>query len=894
MEVVNNTSESPTKDVDSLTSKDVDFDAEFASTATFEALERDFQEVLTELAGEQSLDKFRIEYEKIHRALKKSHEQEKRLIKKCRELNTEIVNNAAKVQTALKLAEEDKNTMNILKNDAVAAWNLADACSEKETKAKETIAQLKEEITNLSKLVEKGAGLSVGQENMVKELKKAKDELQRESEDQQARAVILESQLESVGIQKEKLELQVQSLKESTKSLQGSIAKRDQELERSQRKHEGLEKKLRDLKGKLDKKVQDHETMGIEVEKAHTQISHLEKQLNEARATMEKYLRDYDQLYNRTQKLTDDLEEQMVRSAQLAVERNDLEKDCKSRREETARVLTERTQFERKFEREHRAVLKYRQMVEDAKTPLVMAQSEIDALKKEIELYRKRENDFKKSIELLKREREVQGRATQGAELKTKVAEDNVREQERISYSLETELSHVKEEVARQRKQIYYLEKEREKLGLEAADQRKEYLSSLEETKLRDMRIHELQKKSNDWEAKLKQQQSLYESVRSDRNVYSKNLIEAQDEIAEMKRKFKIMNHQIEQLKEEISAKDQALVKEHFDFKEVEKQREQMRNEISKMKHLLKTNDETIHQQDGEIRRLTAMVRKMDEEALTQRKEYDQVINERDILGTQLIRRNDELALLYEKMKIQQSTLRKGEVQYTARLQDIRILRLKCLDLHRELVIIRNSSSQLEELKREVFQLQRDLLQEKTKVKALSEELENPMNIHRWRKLEGSDPATYEMIQKIQTLQKRLIAKTEEVVEKDLVIQEKDKLYLELKNILARQPGPEVSEQLNVYQSSLREKTRQMKSMASELNMLQAQVNEYKYEIERLSRELQETKRKYYEQKRNEQFARDLDHEETFGGYGKSQMQQQILSAKAATTRYTGGGFAIK
>ncbi len=50
-----------------------------------------------------------------------------------------------------------------------------------------------------------------------------------------------------------------------------------------------------------------------------------------------------------------------------------------------------------------------------------------------------------------------------------------------------------------------------------------------------------------------------------------------------------------------------------------------------------------------------------------------------------------------------------------------------------------------------------------SQVKALSEELENPLNVHRWRKLEGSDPSTYEMIQKIQTLQKRLIAKTEEV-----------------------------------------------------------------------------------------------------------------------------------
>lgn len=37
----------------------------------------------------------------------------------------------------------------------------------------------------------------------------------------------------------------------------------------------------------------------------------------------------------------------------------------------------------------------------------------------------------------------------------------------------------------------------------------------------------------------------------------------------------------------------------------------------------------------------------------------------------------------------------------------------------------------------------------KRQVRALSEELENPMNVHRWRKLEGSDPVMYELIQKV-------------------------------------------------------------------------------------------------------------------------------------------------
>ena len=65
--------------------------------------------------GDRSLEKFRVEYEKLHRALKKSHESEKRLMQKCRELNAEIVAHSAKVATALKLSSEDQATIGSLK-----------------------------------------------------------------------------------------------------------------------------------------------------------------------------------------------------------------------------------------------------------------------------------------------------------------------------------------------------------------------------------------------------------------------------------------------------------------------------------------------------------------------------------------------------------------------------------------------------------------------------------------------------------------------------------------------------------------------------------------------------------------------------------------------------------
>ena len=59
-------------------------------------------------------------------------ESEKRLIKKCRDLNNEILANAAKVQNALKLNEEDQMTVLALKKEIDKAWKLVDASQERE------------------------------------------------------------------------------------------------------------------------------------------------------------------------------------------------------------------------------------------------------------------------------------------------------------------------------------------------------------------------------------------------------------------------------------------------------------------------------------------------------------------------------------------------------------------------------------------------------------------------------------------------------------------------------------------------------------------------------------------------------------------------------------------
>ena len=59
--------------------------------------------MLDRLSEEPGFEPFKEDYEKLLEALEKSHDSERKLESKCRELNAELVSNAARVQSALQV-----------------------------------------------------------------------------------------------------------------------------------------------------------------------------------------------------------------------------------------------------------------------------------------------------------------------------------------------------------------------------------------------------------------------------------------------------------------------------------------------------------------------------------------------------------------------------------------------------------------------------------------------------------------------------------------------------------------------------------------------------------------------------------------------------------------------
>merc|ERR1719277_2848026 len=364
----------------------------------------------------------------------------------------------------------------------------------------------------------------------------------------------------------------------------------------------------------------------------------------------------------------------------------------------------------------------------------------------------KSEQDSKQIVDLLHERDILNKNVTKGGE-RSKAQVELVMRHKGQANNLAKDLQRWKVELQLKLHRIHELDKQREKYASELSVAKERYEDACAELKKRDNYMAQLKKSIADVKAKLGQQKNLYEAVRTDKNLYSKNLVESLEEIAEMKKKFKVMCHQIEQLKEEIKEKDKAMITEHFDHQFIQKESDKTKDNLEKHNKQQQKSQKLVEMQQQEIKKLESTIQEAEVERQTQRKEFEAVTSERNILGTQLIRRNEELNLLYEKIKIQESTLKKGEVQYSNRVDANKQTKDAIAQLKSDLNVTQQQAESIEELKKEVYHLQRELLQERTKVKALSEELENPMNVHRWRKLEGSDPAMYELIQKVRTLQ---------------------------------------------------------------------------------------------------------------------------------------------
>ncbi|XP_015520756.2 cilia- and flagella-associated protein 58-like [Neodiprion lecontei] len=820
--------------------------------STFCALEEDYAKILKEMKKNSALAAFETEYTRLFDSLYTTHRNEKRLENECEDLQEEIDECRTQLTVAEKQAELYRTKIEELKEDIENALKLADAAHDREQAAQEKIASLRLTAKKLSDELDQ-KNRQLGMEEKGTAISKQKEGLLKEREKMLVEIDGLRQRIANAVTVNEELERKNSLVDHKMLELQDTIETQTNDFSKERTARERAEQTILDLQEELRLKNVDLQNATNTLKNCTANVAKLESTVKEQKLAAEKLQKQIEQFMVKrlnAQAEIDNLNTQLDEMSKENIERN---KKIKAVEMENNRLVSELEKLKSQREGAGKKLFKAESAKTKLEAELHKAKSVIQSMEADMDRLIKKSESDKRALEVMRREKDLKNKALTTARSNLKKQGLLLKVQEQAKIKLESEVSECMTNNQALKKTEQYLEKERDKYIVEVQELAQKVEDQIDLVKMKQMEIFDYKKRLAEAETKFRQQQNLFEAVRADRNTCSKALIEAQDEVLDLKQKLKIMSNQIEQLKEEVSTKESNLIKEEFLLGKAEKEKDALKVELQTAHKDISALRHENEERKLEEKRLRRTLQTAENDLVRNKKEIEMIMNERDILGTQLVRRNDELSLQYSRLKIFQSTIRRGDAQYAQRLEDIRLLKLEVKKLRTEKALLSKSLMNVSDLRQEIFHLDRDLTREKLKVMALEEEVQNPLNIHRWRKLEGSDPETYELLSKIQILQKRVLKMCAAMIQKEKKIKEGEKLYMNLRAVLSKQPGPEVIITLQKTQKALRERGKKMKCLIAELNMSESQVNEYKFDLERMNKEMCSLKNKFYLQKKKEQ-----------------------------------------
>lgn len=342
--------------------------------------------------------------------------------------------------------------------------------------------------------------------------------------------------------------------------------------------------------------------------------------------------------------------------------------------------------------------------------------------------------------------------------------------------------------------------------------------------RMKELTILDLTKRCNEITNRLKEFSALYEVVKNERNKYVNLIQSSAQALAEMREKIRILQNEVEILSNERAAKDLALTKERNAHQQAQNQRDGLRQDLNRLLSEYRSRQGTVEQQIQEIDKLNVIINSLEKDMLLLKSRYEHAVEARNVTGVQLIDRNDELCILYERSNQQQEALRKGELELIQKDEQLRLLRLSFEELQRKYLNAKHRLPDIAKMQAKGEQLEELLRKQRLVTEEYSKKLEDPSNLERWRPLEGEDPDLEQLLAKIKILEDRVDRKREILLEKELVLEEISSLTDKLRHqaVSKREAAKLLADELNDLHGKIREVTKKMLASVSELSMYQA------------------------------------------------------------------------
>jgi len=494
------------------------------------------------------------------------------------------------------------------------------------------------------------------------------------------------------------------------------------------------------------------------------------------------------------------------------------------------------TRKQREKDRDLRRLKKLEQQLKVANDSLAHQQQIYDKIKEQTDSIPKDESLYEKrkqlQLEVDEAKRKLGQQNSQTSVEQVRV-EDCILEEEKLIKQQEelrgevvdlTRLAQIKADEREQKSRDYMRAEHR-------------FQRATQEKKSKDLAINDHKKKNNEVQNRLQDFAKLYDIIKNERNKCVNQIQACTQKSAEMKEKIRILANEIEILRTTVTTIEKNLQKARLKKMNSLVVRDSLRNERAKAMAIEAELNEKREQLKMQIGKLNMLNNQAEEGMVQLRKKYETAVQHRNDRGVQLVEREEEVCIFYEKLNIQETMIRNGDVSIQAMEEEIRFLKMTESEEKRQINLGRKNKPNLKNLNNELVTLQIQLSQCQDLMQTLEKELENPDHPGRIRVLQGKDPTPVELRAMIENLEIRLAEKEEQLLERELVFEQSTRLTerVHSKVNVGRDDSLALAKKVNHYQSRIKDVTRKMMSYVSELAMKQADTMKLQEESKNMS-----------------------------------------------------------
>ncbi|XP_029418217.1 coiled-coil domain-containing protein 146 isoform X2 [Nannospalax galili] len=665
---------------------------------------------------------------------------------------------------------------------------------------------------------------------------------------------ILKETTEELCTETVQKKLEIKNLREDLTSKQKLLLKEQKELQELLEFQVGLKDDVvyhQTIPVQIAKEIEKITRKKIDMEKKNIVLDYEVKELNES-------LKKFENKVNAVVEEKDDvIKEVESKRALLEVreqEYNQLNKLLELTKENEASSLAERgildlnlrnclidkqnyhdelSRKQREKERDFRNLKKTELLLKVSCDALTQTQAlhqslllEIEAIPKDDLLLPERRKELQKEVEVAKRNLTQQKILS---EAEGKLVEQQISEENRLL----KEQDNMRNLLFNLSRMTQIKIDEKEQMSKDFLKAQQKYTDVIKEMKAKDLEIRLFKKKKREIHRRLKEFAKLYDTIRNERNKFVNLLHKAHQKVNEIKERHKMSLNELEILRNSTVSQERKLQNAMLKHSNNVTIRESMQNDVRKITAKLQEMKEKKEAQLNSMDRLASMLTLIEEEMVQLRKKYEKAVQRRNESGVQLIEREEEVCIFYEKINIQEKMKLNGEIEIHVLEEKIRFLKLKIAEKKRQICVTQKLLPTKTALDADLAVLQIQFSQCTDRIKDLEKQFINPDSKNRVRYIPGRDLTEEEIAKKLDMLELQLAKKEEKLLEKEFIYEQVSQLTNRLtgKTQTCKKDTLLLAKKMNSYQRRIKNATEKMMALVAELSMKQALTIELQKEV---------------------------------------------------------------